>query len=103
MGGYVWVLSYNDIKYKTISYGYKIGGKIVLGVASVKDLCAALNRIFNKMIDGIYSESLQLGSVSAQSLSSSDARITIIDDDAKLATMTWNSLLSILDNHYQKK
>ncbi len=120
IGYYNWSFVYGDERFGTGSDGYKIGGKILLGTDYVDDMCTALTSVFAKMeekfesknigteiltaSEGIYTNALQLGNVSANNITSDDARIAIIDrSSGVLSTMTWTSLLNILDNHYQKK
>ena len=110
---YNWDFQCNGISVGTGSYGYKIGDKLVAGTDFIDDICAALTWAFTNVYDNMLKAhspgkdvtfgNLTLNGVLPYSITSDKARIAVVLDGGRVATMTWNSLLAILDTHYQKK
>jgi len=112
-GSHYWYFTCSGWDFGSTSFGYYIGDELFVDTGYVDNICSALTSAFNHiddkfltkktLSDGIKVGGLTLDHVNAYSIVSGEARIAIITNSGELATMTWNSLISILDNHYQKK
>jgi hypothetical protein len=119
-GYFNWGFLYGGEDVATGSRAVKIGNELILNTDYANDLSTVLTYVFTKMgeefstktlytervhaDEGIAAGGLKLTDVSARNVTSDEVRIAVIDRSSGiLSTMTWTSLLNILDNHYQKK